>query len=162
MIPVGPVTVRRRLDASRERVWFALADADIRAAWWPDLSFELVSGGALREFWAEEDLSRDASGKIDVLVAGHALGFAWSESGDRTQTRVLISLVSDSGGNHPDRRRDRFRRLSGRSPPGPGLARGLGGAPRRPTGRAGGGGRLGARAVRGIPEPHSGSVAHSC
>ncbi|MEB4614526.1 SRPBCC family protein [Leucobacter sp. M11] len=97
MIPVGPVTVRRRLDASRERVWFALADPEIRATWWPDLSFELTSGGALREFWEEAGLSRDAAGKIDVLVVGHALGFAWSESGDRSQTRVLISLVSDSG-----------------------------------------------------------------
>lgn len=89
--------MRRRLDAPRERVWFALADRELRAAWWPDLDFEPAVGAPLTEYWAEGDASRDAVGEIDVLVAGHALGFGWRDRAEPQLTRVLISLVSDSG-----------------------------------------------------------------
>lgn len=101
MIPVGPVTARRQIEAPRESVWSWLADPEQRVAWWPDLVLEPKVGGSVTEYWAEgegdERVERDASGEVDVWIVGHAIGFRWSAAGDGASTSVLLSLLSDSG-----------------------------------------------------------------
>lgn len=101
MIPVGPVTARRHIEAPRESVWSWLGDPDLRQRWWPDLELEARVGGRVAEYWAEgegEDrVERDASGDVDVWIVGHAIGFRWTAAGDESATSVLISLLSDSG-----------------------------------------------------------------
>lgn len=101
MIPVGPVTARRHIDLTRESLWSWFADPEQRAEWWPDLHLEPRVGGRIAEYWAEgegdERVERDATGEIDVWIVGHAIGFRWLAVGDRAETSVLISLLSDSG-----------------------------------------------------------------
>lgn len=94
MIPLGPVVARSRLRAERTAAWTYLADADRRAEWWPELRLVPRVGGEISERWSEETVSRDASGKIDVWVDGHAIGFTWREAGDLRDTAVLLTLRS--------------------------------------------------------------------
>lgn len=94
MIPLGPVVARSRLRAERTAAWAYLADAGRRAEWWPELRLDPRVGGEISERWSEETVSRDASGKIDVWVDGHAIGFTWREAGDLRDTAVLLTLRS--------------------------------------------------------------------
>lgn len=96
MIPLGPVVARSRMKAARADVWTFLADPARRAAWWAELKLEPYVGGEIVEAWSEgegdEQVSRDARGKVDVWVDGHAIGFTWREAGDERDTAVLVTL----------------------------------------------------------------------
>lgn len=96
MVPLGPVVVKTQVNATRTTVWAYLVRADLRADWWPELRLDPRFGGVVGERWSEgegEDLvGRDATGDVDVLVEGHALGFRWKDAGDSRQTAVLITL----------------------------------------------------------------------
>ncbi|MGO1538794.1 MAG: SRPBCC family protein [Leucobacter sp.] len=98
MVPLGPVVVKTQVNATRITVWAHLVRADLRADWWPELSLDPRFGGVVTECWSEgegDDLvSRDATGEIDVLIEGHALGFRWKDAGDSRQTAVLVTLRS--------------------------------------------------------------------
>lgn len=96
MIPLGPVVARSRMRAARAGVWTYVSDPERRSEWWPDLQMEGRIGGEVVERWSEgsgeEMVSRDASGRIDVWVEGHAIGFTWREAGDARDTAVLLTL----------------------------------------------------------------------
>ncbi|QIK63967.1 hypothetical protein G7068_12750 [Leucobacter viscericola] len=98
MIPLGPVVARSKARAARAAVWQYLIDDERRKVWWPELRLDPRVGGAVSERWAEtsgdSEVSRDASGEVDVLVEGHAIGFRWSEAGDEHSTAVLVTLRS--------------------------------------------------------------------
>lgn len=84
MIPVGPVVVRAQIAATRDSVWAAL----VQQSWYADLKFA-------RELFGEATISgsREASGKVDVWVPGHVLGFKWAGEGEKP-TAVLVTLRS--------------------------------------------------------------------
>ena len=96
MIPLGPVVARNRVGATRAAVWTFIADRERRARWWPELELDARVGGEVAERWSEGEgdsaVSRDAAGRVDVLVDGHALGFTWREAGDERDTAVLLTL----------------------------------------------------------------------
>lgn len=96
MIPLGPVVARKRMRAARAGVWTYLSDPARRAEWWPELQLDPRVGGDVAERWSEgtgeETVSRDAAGRVDVWVEGHAIGFTWREAGDRRDTAVLLTL----------------------------------------------------------------------
>lgn len=98
MIPLGPVVARSKARVARADVWEYFVDAERRKTWWPELQLEPRVGGAVSERWAETsgdgEISRDASGEVDVLVDGHAIGFRWSEADDENSTAVLVTLRS--------------------------------------------------------------------
>lgn len=98
MIPLGPVVARNKARVARAAVWQYLVDSERRKVWWPELRLDARVGGAVSERWAEtsgdSEVSRDASGEVDVLVEGHAIGFRWSEAGDEHSTAVLVTLRS--------------------------------------------------------------------
>lgn len=98
MAAVGPVIARKRARTSRETVWTYFADPALLGAWWPDASLTAVLGGAVSEQWVDGDgeaaASRNAVGVIDVLIAGHALGFRWRDGNDEHETAVLMTLRS--------------------------------------------------------------------
>ena len=98
MVPVGPVVARCQTAQPRRVLWAYLSDPELRAAWWPELHLEARLGGIVREQWSEGDASRDASGEVDVIVDGHALGFRWTEAGDPRATAVLVTLRSIGAG----------------------------------------------------------------
>lgn len=96
MIPLGPVVARTQARVDRAVVWEYLVDDELRRAWWPELRLDPRVGGEVTERWTEasgdSEVSRDASGEIDVWVDGHAFGFRWSEAGDGQSTAVLVTL----------------------------------------------------------------------
>lgn len=98
MAAVGPVIARMRARASRETAWTYFADPALRRTWWPDAELDVRFGGAVSERWSDGDgpdaANRDAVGTIDVLIAGHALGFRWRDGADEHETAVLITLRS--------------------------------------------------------------------
>lgn len=98
MTPVGPATVQKRVSASREAVWAVLEVNELRQEWWPETEIDFVIGGSVSESWREgegdDTVERDASGTVDVLIRGHALGFRWQEASDAHATDVLITLRS--------------------------------------------------------------------
>ncbi|GAA2178792.1 hypothetical protein GCM10009847_10290 [Leucobacter tardus] len=98
MVPVGPVVARCQTAQPRRVLWAYLSDPELRADWWPELHLEARLGGIVREQWSEGDASRDASGEVDVIVDGHALGFRWTEAGDPRATAVLVTLRSIGAG----------------------------------------------------------------
>lgn len=95
-MPLGPVVARCEMRASRDLVWALVSEAESRSLWWPTVDLDARLGGAVSEQWFETEgdteLARDASGEVDVLVEGHALGFRWQEAGDESTTAVLITL----------------------------------------------------------------------
>lgn len=101
MTPVGPATAQKRVSASREAVWAAFEVSEVRHEWWPETEIEFVIGGSVAESWREgegsEAAERDASGTVDVLIRGHALGFRWQDAADPHPTDVLITLRSYDG-----------------------------------------------------------------
>ena len=98
MAAVGPVIARLRAGASREAVWTYFADPELLRTWWPDAALDVVFGGAVSERWRDGDgpeaATRDAVGTVDVLIAGHALGFRWRDGSDAHETAVLITFRS--------------------------------------------------------------------
>lgn len=98
MASVGPVIARMRANAPRETVWEYFANAEMRRGWWPDIELECALGSEVSERWSDGDgpdaARRDAKGAVDVLIAGHALGFRWRDAADAHDTEVLITLRS--------------------------------------------------------------------
>lgn len=101
MIPLGPVVARSRMKAARAGVWSYVSDPARRAEWWPELELETRIGGEIAERWSEgsgdDAVSRDAAGRVDVWVEGHAVGFTWREAGDPRDTAVLLTLRTQGG-----------------------------------------------------------------
>lgn len=98
MVSVGPVIVRKRVEATRVAAWAFIVEARQRHRWWPDSHIDPRTDGAVSERWSfgegDNIESRNASGKIDVFVPGHALGFRWRDGDDEFDTAVLFTLHS--------------------------------------------------------------------
>ncbi|WGD37724.1 SRPBCC domain-containing protein [Lysinibacter sp. HNR] len=92
---VGPVIAHTVLSAPRETAWQSLVDPQNTEIWWPDLTLEASIGGGISEIWEEEDTVRHATGTVDIMIAGHSLGFTWQDVQDKYPTSVLIVLRSE-------------------------------------------------------------------
>lgn len=114
MSSVGLVIARMNTPVPRHIAWAHLVDPELRRSWWTELQLDATLGGAVSERWnasegegegagagtnASADVSsRDAAGKVDVMVDGHALGFRWRDRSDAYETEVLITLRSNDAG----------------------------------------------------------------
>ena len=85
MSDLGPVVVRRTVNAPQETVWAMLSDATARSAWWPETDIELELGGAVID-------ARGQHGTVDVLVEGLTLGFRWADEGAANARTVVVML----------------------------------------------------------------------
>ncbi|MDA3146395.1 SRPBCC domain-containing protein [Leucobacter sp. UCMA 4100] len=85
MSDLGPVVVRRTVNAPQETVWAMLSDATARSAWWPETDIELELGGAVID-------ARGQHGTVDVLVEGLTLGFRWADEGAENARTVVVML----------------------------------------------------------------------
>lgn len=85
MSDLGPVVVRRTVNAPQETVWAMLSDATARSAWWPETDIELELGGSVID-------ARGQHGTVDVLVEGLTLGFRWADEGAENARTVVVML----------------------------------------------------------------------
>lgn len=89
---VDRILVESTVKASPDRVWDALVDPAECARWWPGLTFEAVSGGALQERWSEAGVEYVAHGTIREVVPNQLLRFTWSEASWEAPTTVTVTL----------------------------------------------------------------------
>lgn len=95
---VDVISVESTLDTSAERVWTALTDPGVRAGWWPGLTFDAVSGGALQERWTEDAVDHVAHGIIRDVVPNELLRFTWSDASWEAPTTVTVTLQETGSG----------------------------------------------------------------
>lgn len=66
--------------------------------WWPEMQFDPVVGGALREVWIEMGVEREAVGHILDVTEGRSLMFAWSESSWPSPLQVMFLIEETTDG----------------------------------------------------------------
>lgn len=94
-VSLDSVRVARNFDTSRDSLWKGISTNHHRALWWPHSTLELRPGGAVVSPGEVSNGSNcDQTGMVDVLIHGHAFGFAWRRPQDRDDTSVLITLTS--------------------------------------------------------------------
>lgn len=106
------LTVDRRIVAPPDRVWRALTDPALLAAWfWPprfETAVELDprEGGAYRI--ASGPAALAVAGTVVAIDPQRSLTLTWRWDGDDADTRVTIALTPDTAGTRVTVRHDGF------------------------------------------------------
>jgi uncharacterized protein YndB with AHSA1/START domain len=83
------------VEAPVERVWRALAEPDLLAAWWDGMSLDLRAGGRFVERWIDEHGRRcTTSGAVETCEPPQHAVLSWADDDWSTSTWVEITVES--------------------------------------------------------------------
>lgn len=105
---IDSLKLTRVLSITRNHLWELIVDDHRREQWWPETTIDVAPGGVIRSTFEVVGSASDSeaepttervthSGEVDVVIAGHALGFSWRQPEDPWATTTLMTLTSLSG-----------------------------------------------------------------